>query len=45
MVVSSDIVTVEVGRMVSIDCTVTSVNGGDQVNWFKLDDNGIPIPS
>lgn len=42
--ISSTNVVVEFGRMISLDCTVTSVNGGDEIKWFKLNSTGMPIP-
>lgn len=40
---SGALVTVEIGRSVSISCDVTSVNGGDQVAWYKLE-GGLQTP-
>ena len=34
---SENPITVKLGRKVSISCDVTSVNGGDEVEWYRLD--------
>ena len=35
--------TVEIGRVVSIQCVITSVNGGDTATWYRLDDRNEQI--